>query len=111
MDGYRSEIQSAAAATGNGKNLGVMDWAHVVFSVTGTFSATITFEGTLDGTNWSAVEVYKRSDGVVSTTTTATGLYACNVAALGDVRARISAYTSGSITVLARGVDVSPAYY
>ena len=111
MYGDRKQIQAAATATGNGKNFGVFDWAHVVFSVTGTFAGTITFEASLDGSNWTSIEVYKLSDGVVSTTTTTTGLFRCCVAALGDVRARISAYTSGSITVLARGVDGDAVYY
>ena len=108
MDGRRIEIQSAATATGNGRNLGVMDWAHVIFSVTGTFVGTITFEGTLDGANWTSIQAYNLSDGAVSTTTITTGLYGYSVAGLGDVRARISAYTNGSITVLARGVDEVP---
>ena len=106
MYGDRKQIQAAAAATGNGTNFHVRKWAVTVFSVTGTFDGTITFEGTVDGANWSSIQVHNLSNGNVSTTATATGLYGCNVLGLGDVRARISTYTSGTISVEVRGVDV-----
>ena len=106
MYGDRKQIQAAATAIGNGTSFHVRKWAVTVFSVTETFEGTITFEGTVDGANWSSIQVHNLSNGNVSTTATATGLYGCNVLGLGDVRARISAYTSGTISVEVRGVDV-----
>ncbi len=106
MYGDRKQIQAAATATGDGTKFHVRKLALTVFSVTGTFDGTITFEGTVDGANWSSIQVHNLSNGNVSTTATATGLYGCNVLGLGDVRARISAYTSGTISVEVRGVEV-----
>jgi len=96
-------MQSAAVATGNGVVFDVGDLASLVMQVTGTFVGTVTFEATVDQTNWVAVQTINLNDGTVGTTGTAAGLYACVVAGLKQVRARISAYTSGSITVTGFG--------
>jgi len=92
-------MQSAAAATGNGTAITVKDMATLGLQVTGTFVATVTFEATLDDTNWVSLQVANVATGAVSTTTTVPGVFTCQVAGLAKVRARISAYTSGAITV------------
>lgn len=99
-------LQSAAAATGNGTEADVKGLTALALQVTGTFSATVTWEGTLDGTNWIAIVVLNRNAGTQATTATAAGLYLANVAGLALFRARVSAFTSGAVTVTGRGVSV-----
>jgi len=95
-------MQTAAAATGNGISLDMNGFNIALFHVRGTFSATITWEATIDGTNWD-VWPAKNSAGVEATTATATGLYRMDPFAASAIRARISSYTSGSVTVVGRG--------
>lgn len=107
MVGSKRTLHSAAVATANGAVYTANAYTYVLFQVIGTFVGTITFEASLDGTNWHAVLCYHAGTGVSATTTTATGLYLLHTAGLGLVRARISAYTSGSITVEARGDEAA----
>lgn len=95
-------LQSAAGATGNGTPLSVSGMSVVGAHVRGTFSATVTWEGSIDGTNWSSIRAMNMGDGVVAATATAAGLYQLSVAGLAYVRARISAFTSGTVTVEAQ---------
>lgn len=103
-------MQNAATATGNGTaiiigvsaaapgaNLGA-----VGIQITGTFSATITFEATTDGTNWSSVMATELADDSRATTATAAGHYTILYGSAVYVRARISSYSSGTITVKGR---------
>jgi len=98
-------MQDAADATGNGNELPLIaqygTFDEVAFQVSGTFVGTVTFEGTVDGTNWVAVEVQSATDvSVTATTATAAGIHFLTPAIYASVRARVSAYTSGEITVV-----------
>ena len=96
-------LQNAATANGNGTLMDVSALATAVLEVRGTFSATVNFEGSLDDTNWYPLLTNQRSTGVIATTTPTTGLYEINVSAIKSVRARISGYVSGSVTVAGSG--------
>lgn len=77
---------------------------HVVASVTGTFTGTLTFEGSLDGTNWFAVTGNALSNTSSTTnvaTTTTAGAFRFNTVGIQQLRLRMSAYTSGTATVTA----------
>lgn len=94
-------LQSAAAATGNGTAYDCTGMAAVGFQVSGTFTATVTFEGTLDGTNWVGLQAINVADGSLNATATAAGLFVASCAGLTLVRARVT-WTSGtSVTVVA----------
>jgi hypothetical protein len=67
--------------------------------VTGITTATITWEGTVDGTNWVAIQAVDLGTGTAATTATANGIYRINCTGLVEVRARISAHTTGTIYV------------
>jgi len=67
--------------------------------VTGTFSATLAFESTVDGTNWYAVKAMPVAGGTLVTTTTATGQWAVPCHGCHNFRVRVSAYTSGTAVV------------
>lgn len=100
-------FQRAAAATGNGDNLDIRGWPSVSVQVTGTFSATVTFEITLNGSDWVAVEAHKASDGSKSSTATSAGVYTFPTFGAERARVRVSAYTSGSVTVEGRGTGAN----
>ncbi len=94
-------LQNAVSATGNGTVLNTAGMASVVFTVSGTFVATVDFEGTEDGTNWSSLSTSKLGAGIVGVNTTAVGTYRASCNSLAQVRARVT-WTSGtSVTVTA----------
>ena len=103
-------LQSAAAATGNGTDFMCEGLSFATFQVTGTFVGTVAFEATIDNSNWVAVQALNEKNGNVSTTASSAGLYSFYVAGFRRVRARISSYTSGNITVTAKGTSLSPGY-
>ncbi|MEW6303505.1 MAG: hypothetical protein AB1705_08550 [Verrucomicrobiota bacterium] len=92
-------IQTGATATTNGQPARVNGRAIAAFQITGITTATITFEGTVNGTDYVALPAENVASGTVATTATANGIYRARVAGLLYVRARVSAYTSGTIVV------------
>ena len=74
----------------------------VTFQLSGTFSATITFEGTVNGTDWEAVPATRLSNNAKATTATAAGIYLLPGAAFMYMRARQSARVSGTTVVHGR---------
>lgn len=71
----------------------------VTIQIVGTFSATLSFEGTADGTTWVAVQVANLADGTVSTSTTAAGAFSLSNVGVQRVRVRASSYASGGAQV------------
>jgi len=101
---YKHTFQSAAAATANGEAMNVAGLGLAGVQITGTFTATVTFEGTIDGSTWVSVLARNVADGTTSATATAPAVFQVPAAGLAQVRARVSAYTSGAITVVGHGV-------
>lgn len=96
----RLQLQTAASATGNGQAFDVAGYDHGAIQVTGITIATVSFEGTVDGSTWYAVPLIN-SAGTYVSSATADGLFILNEFTSGyaQLRARISAYTSGTINV------------
>ncbi len=97
-------MQAAAVATGDGTAVATVnadDGAHTTLTmqIVGITTATITFEGTIDGTNWVSVPATNITSGASAATATANGVYRLTCTGLMQVRARVSAWTSGTITV------------
>jgi len=92
-------LQSAAVATGNGTPQNVSGYSRLCMQVKGITTATITFECTVNGVDWVALSVSPIGGGAAVTTATADGVFSATVGGLTSVRARISAWTSGTITV------------
>lgn len=68
------------------------------FVLSGTFSATLQFEGSGNGgTSWDAVDCFPPNSATAVTSATAPGLWQCNVASLTNLRVRCSAFTSGPV--------------
>ena len=70
--------------------------------ISGTFSATITFEATMDGANWVAFNMTPAASATAASTATTTGAWTANSGTYIAFRARCSAYTSGSPVVTVR---------
>ena len=100
MRGFTDRVllQSAAAATANGAVINVAGMSTCGVQVTGTFSATVTFEATINGADWVAIPFTNIASGASATTATAAGLYRTTVSGLVGLRARISTYGSGNVT-------------
>lgn len=107
---FHKMLHDAAAATGNGVSVPCVSTQEgfktaVGIQISGTFVGTITFEGTVDGANWVAVEVEDLNDRTWTTTATAPGLFRAVSLGLLYFRARISAYSSGAITAWALAAE------
>ena len=97
-------MQNSATATGTGTAVNTVDapdGAYTVLDmhVEGINGDTITFEGTIDGTNWIAVACENLTGGTQATTATADGLYRFIIGGVRQVRARVSTYSAGTIVV------------
>ena len=96
-------LQNAAVATGDGTAINMKGWHELVIHVTGITTATVTFEGTVNDSTWFSVGMAAVATGTVATSATADGaFYLPRGLHLSKFRARISAYTSGTITVVGR---------
>jgi hypothetical protein len=94
-------LQSAVSATGNGTSLVTDGMATASFTVSGTFTATVTFEGTQDGSTWTGLNTVQAGTSVISSTTTTTGVFVASCTGFSSIRARVT-WTSGtSVTVTA----------
>ena len=100
-------LQNAATATGDGNTLSVDGCAAVSFQVSGTFTATVTFEGTVNGANWVAIQAFPSTGSTGTTTATAAGVWIASCAGLRQVRARVTWTGGTSITVLAAAIPGS----
>ena len=69
--------------------------------VSGTWVGTLTFEATVDDSNWRTVTVVKLGDGSSVTTTTANGAFALPNSGVARFRVRATAWTSGTASVSA----------
>jgi hypothetical protein len=97
-------MQSAAVATGNGTLMYPVSMENGAFNtltaqVQGITTATVTWEGTTDGTNYKGFLMAPTTTGTGALTATADGIYRGTVSGFVAIRARISAWTSGTITV------------
>lgn len=97
-------FQSAAGATGNGTALSVQLYNSLAVQIVISATATVSFESTVDDSNWVALactSIGSTSGTLVTSAANsgASGVYQCNVAGLSKVRMRISSFGSGTVTV------------
>ena len=95
-------MHRAATALGNGSVLDVSQASTATVAAIGG-SAVVTIEASNDGTSWTTLPCYPVGNATVGngtmTFTTTQLIQRCNVTGLAQLRARISTYTSGNITV------------
>jgi hypothetical protein len=103
LQGLAGVTGATGAATGNGVVINTMGgYGTLALEVSGTFSATVTFEGTIDGTSWFGVSLKPMTDAAAVPTTTTIGAFKLPTDVLIDkFRARVSAWTSGTVVVKA----------
>jgi hypothetical protein len=77
------------------------------YQLAGTYTtASVAFQGTIDGTNWANILMANTANGDLAATATANGIYAGSCAGLYQCRANLT-WTSGtSITVTAKSVPI-----
>ncbi len=103
-------LQDAAEATGAGESLLILGDAFggqemVVIQLSGTFTATVTFQATANGVTWADVEFTPLAAlDTPATTATTAGLYQANLKGCLRVRASVTAYTDGNVTAYAVAV-------
>lgn len=77
--------------------------AGAAWQITGTFSGTVTFEGSVDGTNFVTLAVVPvGTTRTLTGTATAAGVWQMNTTGFTLVRARVSTYTSGTFVITGR---------
>ena len=72
----------------------------VSLDLRGTFVATVVIEGTVDGTNYTVIPFRPVASPVYGVSIAAAGIYQAPAAGFRSIRARVSAFTSGSITAV-----------
>lgn len=94
-------LQNAVSATGNGSTISTDGMATVTFVVTGTFSATVTFEGTADGSNYVGLVAQQKGAGSsgISSSATAPGTFVAVCTGMVNVRSRVTWVSGTSVTV------------
>jgi hypothetical protein len=104
VNGVEEVLQNAAVATGPGTAISMQGVRSLTLRVAGITTATVSFEGTIDGTNWFPVGLKTAADGVAVTSATADGAFKLPIDGpiLRQFRANITAWTSGAITVRSR---------
>lgn len=101
---YSGPLLNAVTATGASAPFDVGGLSVVACYVAISATATVAFQGTVDGTNWVTIQALNLNSGATATTTTATGLFQISVAGLSRIRFNVTAYTSGTVTATARGI-------
>lgn len=99
--GYIETSGSGTITALNGAaSLNVPASSTAIFVISGTWSATLTFEASVDGTTFFSVPAILIGSSTIGSTTTANGAYGIAVGGYYAVRVRASSYTSGTATVI-----------
>lgn len=94
-------LQNAVSSTGNGTPFSVAGYGTAIVHVSGTFTATVAFEASVDNSTWTSVLGTKVGTTTTGTSTNAIGDWMLNVAGLSYIRTPVT-WTSGtSVTVKA----------
>ena len=97
-------LQSAAVANGAGTVLSTVGEAVAILTVNCSSCSggtTVTFEGSQDGTNYTAINAAQLGTNTISSTTATAGLtyWQVPVSGLSSIEGVISAYSAGTVTV------------
>lgn len=91
--------------------LAVTNCGSAAIEISGTWVGTITFEASLGGTVWTGINATAASTSTPAVTTTVNGLYRLSPAGVAQIRANMSAFTSGSATIAIRSSVGSAAIF
>jgi hypothetical protein len=97
---------AAVTALGNGTVFATGQLAAVTIQLTGSMtSLTVSFEATNDGSNFRPLTCYTLDGNTAATSSTAVGIWRCNVNGLAAIRTRVSTYSSGTVTATVNGTS------
>lgn len=100
FDAQTWKLQDGVTANNAGTTtLNVEGWGSAGVQVSGITDATVGIEATVDGTNWNALGCSKSNDGSLVSTTTTNLQWHCPIGNSKAIRAPITNYISGTITV------------
>lgn len=104
-------LQNAASGNITGSTLSLLGNVTIAFTITmSNFTGTVTFQGSEDGTNFNPLFLSPINTGIIGTTavgaaTTSITVYQGSCAGLQIVRAPISGYGGGSVTITAHAIN------
>jgi hypothetical protein len=100
MPSYRNTTNGTITALNGAVTLAWREFYNggVGVQITGTYSGTLTFQVTIDGTNWVAAQALDVTTGTEATTTTGTGVFRFDVVGIQQTRVIATAWTSGTAT-------------
>lgn len=75
----------------------------VGLQLTGTWTGTVSFEASIDGQTYVALNMVPSNSATAASSATGNGCWTANVAGFGVVRARFSTATSGTVLVTLQG--------
>jgi hypothetical protein len=101
MPNYRNSTNGTIAANGASVSLAYREFFNggVGVQLAGTFSGTLQFEMSINGTDFVAVQSVNVNNGSTTTTSTAVGIFKFDAVGALVVRVRSTAWTSGTATV------------
>lgn len=73
--------------------------SQVVYQIFGSWTGTVTFEGTIDGSTWESIRAEPLDTGTLASTTTDNGLFRIDASGLFKTRVRFSTDSSGTVSV------------
>lgn len=100
-----SRATASLTAVSQACTLDVDGLAEAAFQLSGTWVASVLFEATVDDSNWVTVAYLSPLGVIASAAVTANGVYKVPCASYSQVRARCSAYTSGTIVASGLATD------
>lgn len=101
---------SAPSASATGAVMNCTGLVGALVQITGTFVAIVTFQGTIDGSNWVAIRTENVNTGVVATTATVAGMYYVPFAGIRRFRANLARTSGDDIMVTSIGVGSPPSH-
>ncbi len=100
-----------ASLTANGQSLSMSLQGGASCKLSGSWTATLQFEGSADNTVWVPARVRRATDDTVATSTTSNGTFYLLDIGFSQFRARVSAFTSGSIASTIASIIGNSAVY
>jgi hypothetical protein len=82
----------------------------VGIQLSGTWAGTVSFQASVDGTNYLPMNLLPVNSGTASTTTTTSNIFLANVSGLSVVRVKLTTTSSGTVVVSWRVSSQSGRY-
>ena len=88
-------VNDTAGTTGSSDDLA----SQMVYQLSGTWSGVVTFQCTLNGTDWVSVLAYPSTSTTGATTATANGIYRVDFSGYWKTQVKFTTDTSGTVEV------------